>query len=175
MTEQETDMIPLVPLPEPPTRPTEPVAQWPLQTIFDVVADHLLRQARPAVDVNGMCCYRLHRLKCAIGCLIPDAEYTRDLEGTIFNGRVRILDILGFNPNDLPVEHQPAELHGGMHSTVPISPMNYAADAYTHIPPRMRLLGRLQVMHDDLARGSREWPTRLEQIAAEFDIRAYPR
>lgn len=50
------------------------------QEIFDAVAIHLLTQKRKSVGANGVCRYRWHGLRCAIGCLIPDAQYTPGLE-----------------------------------------------------------------------------------------------
>jgi len=54
------------------------------QFVYDVVRDHLLtqnKQSRPRV--GGSCRYRGDRgTMCAIGCLIPDANYFIGLEGT---------------------------------------------------------------------------------------------
>lgn len=51
------------------------------QEIFDRVSSHLLTQGKPALR-DGECVYRTPEgLRCAIGCLIPDALYAVELEG----------------------------------------------------------------------------------------------
>lgn len=58
------------------------------QTLFNRVVRHLRAQGKPAASpTSGNCYYRVRDaqtdavLKCAIGCLIPDARYTPDMEG----------------------------------------------------------------------------------------------
>ena len=52
------------------------------QEIFDTVANHLLTQKEQSMDENGKCLYRgPNGLKCAIGCLIPDEDYSPTMEG----------------------------------------------------------------------------------------------
>ena len=51
-----------------------------LQETFNRVAKHLLTQNEKAVNSQGNCQYRQEKLKCAIGCLIPDSEYHTYLE-----------------------------------------------------------------------------------------------
>lgn len=60
------------------------------QEIFDKVVDHLRRQGKKARSASGRCMYRTHSnegtiLKCAIGCLIPDDEYSSKMEGANVN------------------------------------------------------------------------------------------
>jgi hypothetical protein len=51
------------------------------QEIFDFVVDHLRRQGEEAKNVAGACVYRNYRGQtCAVGCLIPDELYDRELE-----------------------------------------------------------------------------------------------
>lgn len=53
------------------------------QETFDLVFTHLFEQGERAVDatINEYCQYRAsHGRKCAVGCLIPDSEYTDKLE-----------------------------------------------------------------------------------------------
>jgi len=51
------------------------------QEMFDKVAVHLLTQGKRSTQGTS-CAYRGDGgLKCAIGCLIPDERYSRDLEG----------------------------------------------------------------------------------------------
>lgn len=52
------------------------------QEVFDRVATHLLTQKRKARDSELSCQYRnAEGLKCAVGCLIPDSDYTPKMEG----------------------------------------------------------------------------------------------
>jgi len=51
------------------------------QEIFDAVVRHLKKQGRRALN-KDQCVYRgSNGLKCAVGCLISDAEYTPSMEG----------------------------------------------------------------------------------------------
>lgn len=52
---------------------------------FDFVYDHLMEQNKVSFDYNDeMCCYRVENegviLACAVGCLIPDDNYSIMLE-----------------------------------------------------------------------------------------------
>lgn len=56
--------------------------------IFMKVRKHLLKQNKKAMlanpkhdDEGSTCQYRLGNLRCAIGCLIPDELYSREIEG----------------------------------------------------------------------------------------------
>ena len=50
------------------------------QEVFNKVAAHLLAQGKPALKGED-CVYRSKDgLKCAIGCLIPDENYTPEME-----------------------------------------------------------------------------------------------
>lgn len=55
------------------------------QEVFDIVAAHMLKQNQKSKrfikDSSGYCAYRGDNgLKCAAGCLIPDAIYNRNFE-----------------------------------------------------------------------------------------------
>lgn len=53
-----------------------------LQSIYNTVRAHLLKQNAKAVDTTGACRYRTDNgLSCAIGCLIPDELYKPEMEG----------------------------------------------------------------------------------------------
>ena len=58
------------------------------QTAFNRVVKHLLKQRVPARDNDRVCKYRDYDngRKCAIGCLIPDAEYKKNMEGSSIFG-----------------------------------------------------------------------------------------
>jgi hypothetical protein len=52
------------------------------QEAFDRVVRHLLKQGRKAADSDGVCRYRgPDGTSCAVGCLIPDEEYSPLMEG----------------------------------------------------------------------------------------------
>ena len=62
------------------------------QEVFDLVANHLFTQGRPARLNDGRCRYRMGPdLRCAIGALIPDELYKEEFEG---NGAYRLIDNL---------------------------------------------------------------------------------
>ena len=53
------------------------------QEVFDTVAKHLLAQGARSKS-GGECAYRGDGgLKCAVGCLIADSDYVKDMEGLI--------------------------------------------------------------------------------------------
>ena len=70
------------------------------QEIFDHVAKHLLKQGRQSRDPDtDECRYRgPDGTMCAVGCLIPDGEYTPALEGK------SALDLFN-NLDCLPTDH----------------------------------------------------------------------
>ena len=80
------------------------------QEMFDKMVTHLRIQKIRSVDVSGICRYRLKRtaahaeLKCAVGCLIPDDMYERDMdsEGVIrklFRSYPKVSELLGGEAN----------------------------------------------------------------------------
>ncbi len=52
------------------------------QEIFDYVSEFLLKQGGKSTLENGVCAYRSSdgTRKCAVGCLIPDECYVKDIE-----------------------------------------------------------------------------------------------
>lgn len=63
-----------------------------IHEVLDRVSTHLMTQNKPAkIDDTGECHYRLYEdgkvLKCAVGCLIPDEDYNRNLEGHIIDNQ----------------------------------------------------------------------------------------
>ena len=53
------------------------------QEVFDTAAEHVIRQGTPAIEFHA-CRYRTNDdspLKCAVGALIPEADYNSDWEG----------------------------------------------------------------------------------------------
>lgn len=58
--------------------------QEQIQHLFNIISRHLLIQNVQSRDNTGACCkYRnSDGLKCAIGCLILDSEYDKNMEGS---------------------------------------------------------------------------------------------
>lgn len=59
-----------------------------LQEIFDRAVTGVIGQGRPSGTLGGGCFYRLNsnrndEVKCAVGWLIPDDQYTSRMEGSI--------------------------------------------------------------------------------------------
>jgi hypothetical protein len=55
--------------------------------IFDKVVAHLLTQQAQSKNHYGDCLYRSpDGLKCAVGCLIPDELYDKEIEGAAVGG-----------------------------------------------------------------------------------------
>ena len=53
------------------------------QEVYDKVKAHLLTQNAKSISKDGDCKYRMIRStkRCAIGCLIPDNLYEKEMEG----------------------------------------------------------------------------------------------
>ena len=70
------------------------------QETFNTVATHLFTQGKRAASRRGACGYRRRAgnktMKCAIGCLIPDTAYRRDMEG------IRVFRLLVDHPDAIP-------------------------------------------------------------------------
>ncbi len=98
------------------------------QETFDLVFTHLFEQGERAVDeVTLYCRYRdTHGLKCAVGCLIPDSEYTEDMEDCLpyvrsENDLTRLLRNLGHDINlcgDLQSVHDSRQWGIDMHEVL---------------------------------------------------------
>lgn len=70
------------------------------QEVFDQVAKHLLTQLKKSSHMDYGCRYRLELgdgtiLKCAVGCLIADNEYSYIIEGEIY-GSEHFREFFGF-------------------------------------------------------------------------------
>ena len=52
------------------------------QAVFDKVVAHLRQQGEQSLGPDGACMYRgTEGRMCAVGCLIPDSEYSEGMEG----------------------------------------------------------------------------------------------
>ena len=92
---------------------------------FDKVHTHLLTQQSAATE-DGKCCYRAGPKSCAVGCLIPDALYTSEIEGASVATLI--------NQGD----------------TYPHHPLGYALKQAGFTPEQYPLLRDLQRVHDRL-------------------------
>lgn len=61
------------------------------QQLFNLVVRHLLQQGARSERPVGLCAYRGDNgLSCAVGCLISDEHYSKDIEGRqVFSTQVR--------------------------------------------------------------------------------------
>lgn len=88
------------------------------QKTFDTVARHLLTQKRRSINDRYRCQYRGDNgTKCAVGCLIPDADYVPDMEGQgVYSPAVkRVLSKQGFDPE---VAYLLQHLHDWNHASL---------------------------------------------------------
>ena len=62
------------------------------QEILDKVANHLLTQNEKAYNEDEHSCAYLdpEGRKCAVGCLIPDDQYSRKLEGAVITSNPKL-------------------------------------------------------------------------------------
>lgn len=92
------------------------------QEIFDKVAQHLITQGKPSAsyDNEGIkhCLYRgPDGTKCAVGCLIPDEEYSKDIESYRVRHIIEVSLTEGINPvissfsNDVNLLHDLQKVH----------------------------------------------------------------
>lgn len=122
------------------------------QDVFDTIVQHLRTQRVRAVDpVTGECRYRLRTdagqiLRCAAGCLVPDALYDPRMEG--------VSVILDFGDPGA-VMHR---IFGQLLST----------------PEQWQLVRACQIVHDSGTLSPTEWESRLQRIASEFGLRWTP-
>lgn len=57
------------------------ISKMSYKRLYTTVKAHLLKQNKRASNGYGTCYYKKDDLKCAVGCLIPDNLYTKELEG----------------------------------------------------------------------------------------------
>lgn len=72
------------------------------QKTFNKVYKHLIKQGKKSVGEHGSCLYRgQDGTKCAVGCLIPDRLYNKDIEhkSAVFRTVRNVLEQLGHDPS----------------------------------------------------------------------------
>ena len=124
------------------------------QEIFDRVADHLLRQnaqsRQEAESCYGTptmhCMYRAGGLKCGVGCLIRDEDYSPIMEGA---------SAAGLDPGKTALSAQPGT------QVLRAALINAGID----VDQDWLLLRRLQMVHDNF--GTWEWPEMLATVGRE--------
>ena len=117
------------------------------QQIFNKSAKHLLKQGQKAMSRKAesisACAYRTKEgLMCAVGCLIPEEMYSREMEGMIVN------DLLSQFP------HVKAYICGKDKDN-----------------RKRTLLDRLQIYHDYHASNTPFTKEKLNQIAVDFNLK----
>jgi len=92
------------------------------QEVLNTVAQHLLTQGQKSVNGASMCRYRnTQGLKCAVGCLLTDDEYSPKMEGGrvdtiphLLPARLRVhvglMRSSQFIHDNCPVDSWPSEL-----------------------------------------------------------------
>lgn len=82
------------------------------QEIFDTVAKHLFAQGKPALDDYGACVYRGENgMRCAVGCLITDEEYSLDMEYKSAKTVVRDWGIEAIHPGSFDLAESLQKVH----------------------------------------------------------------
>lgn len=128
------------------------------QEIFDTVVKHLFAQNARALGGNG-CAYRalakdnVTVLKCAVGCLIPDADYDPDYEGIgIGGGMIEVMQSSGMR----------RILYAKLQATLRSEGID------VDDPNVLDLLIALQEIHDENMPG--EWFIRLKNLAESYSF-----
>ena len=91
------------------------------QETFNTVVTHLRKQGRKAVNASRHCLYRTEDgLKCAAGCLIPDADYNPAFEGLLVftTGTNLIKSYLEGLGHDLELVGKLQKIHDMLHPLV---------------------------------------------------------
>ncbi len=90
------------------------------QEIFDKTAKHLFDQDVRSATSGGACRYRLHNLKCAVGCHIPDEIYSINMENRGVNSLIAEFNTPAFFYNHVELLRALQRTHdnrGNWHST----------------------------------------------------------
>lgn len=123
------------------------------QEIFDTVARHLLTQNQDCVGEDGALYHGEGNLRCAIGCLIPDALYAPSIENIAVDG---ITGILGDKEATVPAD----VLRIRDHFKALIAPEEWERAC--------TLMDRLQRVHD--IGEVRDWPENLWRTAYGMEL-----
>lgn len=107
------------------------------QEIFTTVVTHLRGQGTKAQTPQLGCVYRgPHNTKCAVGCLIPDALYTPNMEGTVVGCLPDKFPALGFLSEHLDLLHDLQVMHDDSNVEEWECRLESIANAYTlELPP----------------------------------------
>jgi hypothetical protein len=82
-----------------------------LQEIFDKVSNHLLTQRKKAIDKKTkLCKYKINKLKCAAGCLIPDKDYSKEIEHKSISD-IEYFNDAGYSPSELNLINKLQVIH----------------------------------------------------------------
>ena len=115
---------------------TEITANTTSQELFDYITTFLLKQGQPSMNKAGDCRYRGPNGKmCAVGCILPDSLYTKDMEGK------GIYDIRPTTTSGRIVDED-------------------GAAYFKALTPHFSLLSDLQFVHDQSANRNRSFTVR---------------
>ena len=136
------------------------------QAVFDRVARHLKAQGQPAQLPDGNACYLRYEtstgevLKCAVGALIPDAEYDPVLEEE--SGCGTMLE-------HIREEHVSVE-RGLTHGKYPAQDFFFLIheEVGAEDEEDWQFLASLQDVHDDAY--PHEWPSALAHVADDWNL-----
>jgi hypothetical protein len=121
-----------------------------MQKTYDTVKDHLLTQKQRSTPADSdLCLYRgPNGLKCSIGCLIDDRQYTEEMENKEVSQLmvdrkqrvgVRFRESIGYGNGEKPTDTEIAFLQA------------------------------LQDLHDDVP--VREWRKALQTVAKDYELK----
>lgn len=112
-----------------------------LQDIFNQVKEHMLKQGEACLSTSYGCSYRNSKgLKCAVGCLISDEEYSHKFEDKNLGNLLEYFKETGIFSNL----------------------RNFSST------PQYNLLYELQRIHD--VKNPRYWEALLKELAKDFKI-----
>lgn len=133
--------------------PTAPTTD--LQSLFTTILTKQWAQGAQSKSTDGWCAYRSPDGRaCAVGCLIPDADYTPEIENTtIYAIQVMLGDFAG------PLVNPAATLR--LHQT--LSALGIPTSAYP-------LLYELQRVHDTDDVAPATWPSLWAKIADRYGL-----
>lgn len=116
------------------TQFTENINNSSCQEIYDKVLNHLVKQGKKSID--SYCKYRgPDNTSCAVGCLIPDDEYTPELEGSGGIKSIACSIKLNIESNKLDLLQELQILHDVCMSTTSfMKTSNYIAQQFSLTP-----------------------------------------
>lgn len=125
-----------------------------IQEIFNKIVTHLREQNCKSYDPNrASCMYRgPNGTKCAVGCLIPDEIYSREMEGRNFQFLVLATDLF---------------------DSIPWLKDAKKTNSIEEVEDYLRLIQILQRVHDNIP--VEKWETQFMLLAQRFNLALPPK